>query len=177
MTSGRSTRLSDFKLVSEGGKLRLPPGTDCVQVTGASASGLAMGYAGSIQGFNECPTTTMLIWELDGTPIVIDQCTSIRECDFGLTDINNRGDVIGYRAGHGFKWTRSGGFAPTPGGFPSAINENGDAVGNLVSPESGLKPTVWMASGEVRTIQVPAGFTSGVAMDINDRGQVTGFFQ
>lgn len=178
ITSSTGTRFGDLKPVSEGGKLSLPPGTECMQVTGASTSGLAVGIAGSIEP-GGCHWTSSLMWDLDGTPIVIDQCVTRRGCDLGVNGINNRGEVIGHRAGNGYRWTRSGGFVeiPVQQGTLTAINENGDASGLVVIDYFVFKPLVWMASGEVRTIDLPAGATSGYAVGVNDKGQVIGTFQ
>jgi len=96
----------------------------------------------------------------------------------GLAGINNRGEVIGYLEAYAFRWTRSGGFVQVPiaDGFLTAINANGDASG-VIADGFGSKPFVWTASGEIRTIKLPAGATSGGAVDINDNGQVTGTFR
>lgn len=177
MKSTNWTRFGDLKPVSEGGKLRMPPGADCMHVTNASSSGLAVGSAGLIQSGGACAGTTTLMWDLDGTPIVIEQCAG---CDMGVADINNRGQVIGDHDGYGFRWTLSGGFVrlPTLHAFLLAINENGDAAGVLFDDVgSSTKPIVWMKSGQIRTIELPAGATSGSAVDINNRGQVTGTFR
>lgn len=178
MRSTTWTRFGDLKPVSEGGNLRMPPGTECMQVTGASTRGLAIGFAGLIQP-GTCHATTTLMWELDGTPVVIDQCVEPGGCFMGLAGINNRGEVIGYGESYGFRWTRSGGFVQMPmkSGSLTAINENGDASGVVINDEFVAKPFVWMASGEIRTIKLPQGATSGFAVAINDSGQVTGTFR
>jgi hypothetical protein len=97
----------------------------------------------------------------------------------GVADINNRGEVIGHHAGNGFRWTRSGGFVPITAQqvWLTAINENGDASGALVVDDFVFRPIVWMASGETRKIELPAGATSGYAVGINDKAQVIGAFQ
>jgi uncharacterized membrane protein len=185
MTPTNWTRFGDLKPVSEGGKLRLPSGAQCLQVTGASTSGLAVGYAGSPLTYpgsiepGECHFTTSLMWELDGTPVVIHQCVTGRGCELGVNGVNNRGEVIGYYAGNAFRWTRSGGFVEIPikQGNLTAINDNGDASGLAVIDYFVFRPLVWMASGEIRTIELPAGATSGYAVGINESGQVTGAFR
>lgn len=179
MKSTTWKRFGDLKPVSEGGNLKMPPGAECMQVTGASPSGLAVGFAGLIEPLVCHPMMTIL-WELDGTPTVIDQCDTRRGCNTaGVHGINNRGDVIGYRGSNGFRWTRSGGFLEMPiqNGSLTAINENGDASGLVVIDYFVFKPLVWMASGEIKTIELPAGATSGYAVDINENGQVIGTFR
>jgi hypothetical protein len=39
-----------------------------------------------------------------------------------------------------------------------------------------MKPFVWMASGDIRTIKLPRGATSGVGVAINNSGQVAGIY-
>lgn len=177
MKSTNWTRFGDLKPISEGGKLRMPPGADCMHVINASSSGLAVGSAGLMQSGGACAQTTTLMWELDGTPVVIEQCAG---CDMGVADINNRGQVIGNHDGYGFRWTLSGGFVKLPmlNAFLVAINENGDASGVVFDDVgSGTKPIVWMESGQIRTIELPAGATLGAAVDINNRAQVVGTFR
>jgi hypothetical protein len=179
MKSTTWTKFGDLKAESEGGKLRLPPGTDCMQVTGASASGLAIGFAGLTEP-GTCHETTTLMWELDGAPVVIEQCNSRGGCDMGLADVNDRGEVIGRHDGHGVRWTRSSGFVqvPIPYGSLIAINEHGDVSGAVFdNADFPARPFVWMASGEIRIIPFPNGATSGYALDINDKGQVTGILR
>lgn len=169
-------RFENLKPVSEGGKLVLPADTDCMQLVRATTSGLAIGYAGLLQ-YRECEPTTALMWDVDGTPITIDQCGTRPSCGTTLSDLNNRGEVIGYRADGGFKWTRSGGFVriPIENGLVSTINDNGDAAGAVRISLS--KPIVWMASGEIRTIELPVNATNGYAAGINNKGQVIGVFR
>lgn len=168
-----------LKPVSEGGKLLLPAGTDCVQLVRATTAGLAIGYAGVLQ-YHECEETTALMWDNDGTPITIDQCGTPPLCGTTLSDLNNRGEVIGYGMRGGFRWTRSGGFVRVPVQIASvhSINDTGDIAGEMKATAGGMsKPFVWMASGEMKIIDLPSGGTSGQAIGINNKDQIVGTFR
>jgi uncharacterized membrane protein len=167
------------KPVSEGGNLLLPDGTDCVQLVRATTTGRAIGYAGLLQN-RECKPTTALMWDIDGTPVTIDQCGTRPWCGTTLSDLNNRGEVIGYGTVGGFRWTRSGGFVriPIESGSVHSINDNGDVAGEMKAAAGGMsKPFVWMASGEMKFIDLPSGATSGQAIGINNKNQIVGTFR
>jgi probable HAF family extracellular repeat protein len=181
MTPRPYSNFGDAKSVSEGGKLIMPAGAECMQVLGTSPSGLAVGYAGfTVSPPETCHSMTTLMWELDGTPVIIDQCDTRRNCTTaGVRDINDNGVVIGFRNNTGFRWTRSGGFVNQSTTLVSltSINENGDAAGSVTVGYFLFKPVVWMASGELKIIDLPAGFSSGYATGLNDKGQVVGTFE
>jgi len=172
MKPTNSNPLVSYKPVSEGGKLILPAGATCMKLVTTVSSGLALGYAGLIDR-GACRTWIALMWEADGTPVVIATCDP--RCA-GVSDINNLGEVVGYRDG-GFRWTRSGGFVPVPidEGWPSMINDKGDAVG--VVSGGGPSPFVWTASGEIKRIDLPQGAASYYLAGINNSGQVVGTFR
>jgi hypothetical protein len=54
--------------------------------------------------------------------------------------------------------------------------KNGDAAGVVLDVDYVMKPFVWMASGDIRTIKLPRGATSGVGVAINNSGQVAGIY-
>jgi hypothetical protein len=169
----------NLKPVSEGGKLLLPDGADCAQLVRATTAGLAIGYAGVLQN-RECKPTTALMWDIDGRPITIDQCGTSSSCRTTLSDLNNRGEVIGYGKDGGFRWARSGGFVriPVESGSLHSINDNGDVAGAVMTAVAGMsKPFVWMASGEMKIIDLPSGSTSGQAIGINNKNQIVGIFR
>jgi hypothetical protein len=163
-----------FKPVWEGGKLVLPAGATCMKLIRATTAGLALGYAGSMEGVT-CKTWTALMWKADGTPIVIARCPDW--CSTSVYDINDRGEVVGYAGEGAFKWTQAGGFVAVPveNGFLSFINDSGDAVGTVGSGPS--KPFVWMSSGDIREMDLPRGTISVHVVGINDHAQVIGTFQ
>jgi uncharacterized membrane protein len=166
--------VENYKPVGDGGKLILPPGANCMKLVRVVTSGLAVGYAGSMDR-GRCRTWVALMWESDGTPVVIATCEP--RCA-SVSDINNRGEVIGYIDG-GFRWTRSGGLVPTEH-LTNIINDNGDAAGVRFSGEPAtqfVQPFVLMASGEIRTIDLPKGTTQVYLAGINNSGQVTGTFR
>jgi hypothetical protein len=164
-----------FKPVWEGGKLVLPAGATCMKLIRATTAGLALGYAGSMAGVS-CKTWTALMWKADGTPVVIARCPDW--CSTSVSDINNRGEVVGYAGEGAFKWTESAGFVAAPGGnvYLSFINDSGDAVG-VLGGEEASKPFVWMSSGEIRAIDLPQGTTSFHLASMNDKAQVIGTFR
>jgi uncharacterized membrane protein len=167
--------LDNFKPVAEGGKLILPSGANCMKLVHATTTGLAVGYAGSTNR-GTCKTWLAVMWQADGSPIVITGCEP--RCA-SVSDINNRGEVVGYMDG-GFSWTRSGGLVRLPiDVWPLFVNDNGDAAGLVPSGEPSapfVNPFVLMASGEIKTIDLPRGTTSVTLAGINNKGQVVGTF-
>lgn len=168
--------LDSFKPVGDGGKLILPPGADCMKLVRTTTTGLAVGYGGSKER-GTCRTWVALMWQADGAPIVITTCEP--RCA-SVSDINNRGEVVGYLDG-GFRWTQSGGFVPLPADdWPLFINDNGDALSVTVRDEPSppfVNPLVLMASGEIKMIDLPPGTTWLRLAGINNSGQVTGTFR
>lgn len=171
------TGFSEIKPVSAGGKLILPDWTNCYEVAGANDIGQAIGYAGFASG-NGCRFTVALMWDVDGKPVRIADCGSTRWCGTTLNDVNNRGEVVGYRESAGFRWTSSGGLTwiPKANAALYSINDKGDAAG-MIRMGDVSAPVVWMASGETRMIELPDGATYGFPVAINDRGQVVGNFK
>ena len=175
-----------FSSVNAGGRLILPPGTDCLEVHGASKNGQAIGYAGTwvnvvsrlSRDGPHCALKSALLWRIDGTPVVIAECGPKPWCETTLADVNNRGTVVGASASGAFRWTSAGGFEqiPIPETGVYFINEAGDAVGMVGTGGTG-KPIVWKASGEIKTIRLPAGATYGYPVAINEKGEVAGSFQ
>jgi hypothetical protein len=61
----------------------------------------------------------------------------------------------------------------TLAGFtPTDINNLSDVAGQYLGV-----PTVWTVANTRKTLAMPAGFTYGVAMAINARGDVAGWVQ
>ena len=167
--------LDNFKPVAEGGKLILPSGANCMKLVRATTTGLAVGYAG-LTDRGRCRTGLAVMWQADGSPILITGCEP--RCA-SVSDINNRGEVVGYMEG-GFRWTRAGGLVPLPAEmWPLFVNDNGDTAGVGFSGEPStvfVNPLVLMASGEIKTIDLPRGTSSVHLAGINNKGQVIGTF-
>ena len=167
----------EFRPIDAGGKLLLPTGTNCVQVVRTNARGQAIGYAGT--GKDSCHYTSALLWEADGGFVTIGECGPRSWCRTQVGAMNNRGVVLGYSdAAGGFKWTASGGMVPIPMADASVtvINDNGDAAGRVGTGEL-RTPIVWLASGEIRIIRMPAGARYGFPVAINNKGVVAGSFE
>jgi probable HAF family extracellular repeat protein len=114
-----------------------------------------------------------------------------------VSDINNRGQIVGYYDDAGF--AGGGGFLRDPNGhitdirYPGApftnvhsINDHGQAVGAYLEPGAAPNPDgtiprgtvhgfVW-EDGQFRTIDVP-GATYTQAFGINNRGQIVGGYR
>jgi hypothetical protein len=167
--------LANFNPVAEGGKLVLPSGATCMKLVRTTTTGLAVGYAG-LTDRGRCRTGLAVMWQADGSPILITGCEP--RCA-SVSDINNRGEVVGYMEG-GFRWTRAGGLVRLPiGVWPYFVNDNGDVAGVPFSGEPSatyVNPIVLMASGEIKTINSPEGTTRVYLAGINNKGQVVGTF-
>lgn len=166
-----------FEAASAGGKLRLAPGEDCLTVSRINDRGEAIGYAGSKKN-GECKFGAAVFWQANGQYVQLDECGPRPWCGTNVNAINNRGEVVGYRNYAGFRWTAASGFVSIPMKDATAnfINDNGDVAGAVGTGEV-LTPLVWMASGEIKAIQLPSGAKYGFPVAINARGQVAGSFQ
>ncbi len=172
------TRSPEFRPIDAGGKLRLPAGSNCVDlIVGTNARGQAIGYAGTTDS-NGCRGTNALLWEADGQFVVIGQSETRTTFHTSLGALNNRGEVVGSSDGVGFKWTATGGMVRIPMANTSVnvINDNGDAAGAVGTGEH-LTPLVWLASGEIKILQMPPGARYSFPVAINNNGVVAGSFE
>lgn len=156
--------------------LALPPGTTCFRSVDMNDKGQVLGFAGSSGDCFE--PASAFIWNVDGTHILIDGCDADGWCPTSVKAINNRGEVTGSRNGTAFRWSRSGGFITIPIDDASGqdINDNADVAGAIWKDQKST-PFVWMASGEITTIRLPSGASSGYPVAINGKGQVVGRFR
>jgi hypothetical protein len=183
MKPATSTMPENFKPVSQGGKLILLPGDDCMELVRTTTAGYAIGYSGSTLN-GTCNLTSALMWEVDGTPVAIVEgcgptCAHNLKDIIVLNDVNNHGEVIGSWPGWGgFRWTSSGKILLIPDEVSSVsrINDNGDAVG-LVDMGWALKPFLWLASGQMVGIPLPDSVKVESIAGINNKGQVIGTFR
>jgi probable HAF family extracellular repeat protein len=183
MKPAASAAPESFKPVSQGGKLILLPGDDCMELVRTTSAGFAIGYSGSVQN-GTCKLTSALLWQVDGTPVtIVEGCGPTCAHDLKdiiiLNDVNNRGEVIGSSPGWGgFRWTPSGKVFPIPDevSYVSRINDNGDAVG-LVDTGRELKLFLWLASGQMVGIPLPDSVKVESLAGINNRGQIVGTFR
>lgn len=168
--------------------LVLPSGMDCWNVVGSNAKGQAIGYAGiantsttprSRDSIGECIYKNALAWNADGSFVEIGSCGPRSECAINLSAINNSGEVVGFSFATGsFRWTASKGFVvlPMADAGVDLIADNGDAAGTALIGQV-TTPLLWMASGELRTIQLPAGASYGYPVAIKANTQVAGNFR
>ena len=173
-----------YRLVSAGGKLRLPANMDCIELRGRSKNGRAIGVGGQrisswsrVSGdTSHCQPVAALMWTVDGTPVKISDCGTLEWCSTSLYAVNDNGVVVGADDVGGFRWNETSGFDRIP--LPSAplyvVNEKGDAAGMQGTGESGV-PFIWKSSGEVRLIKLPTG-NYGYPTAINDAGQIAGTY-
>jgi probable HAF family extracellular repeat protein len=165
----------------------MPAGTDCSAAVGANARGQIIGYAGKLndgpsRGLRtngDCSYQRALLWGADGSFDEIASCGPRSECAFELTAVNNSGEVVGNSASEGsFRWTSSRGFVwlPLQNAGISVVNDSGDAAGTFTTGGATV-PFVWMASGTIKKIEMPAGATFGGVVAINDKLQVAGDYR
>ncbi len=176
----------EFRPIDAGGKLMLPAGANCVQVVRTNARGQAIGYAGTYQSTqrlgntnDDCHYTNALLWAADGGFVTIDECGPRSGCRTTLVALNNRGELLGNsNADGGFKWTASGGMVRIPMAAASVnvINDNGDAAG-CVGTVTLCTPFVWLASGEIKVLQMPVGARKGFPVSLNNKGVMAGSFE
>ncbi len=104
--------------------------------------------------------------------------------DSFATDINDQGQVVGVFHGadqvlHAFLWTpstpngTSGRMRVLGPGFAAAINNDGQVVGHRRDAQDVAQPVLW-ENNVPRIIDGLPGAVSGIATDINNRGQVVG---
>jgi probable HAF family extracellular repeat protein len=152
----------------------LPSGTTCSRTVDMNDKGQIVGYAGS--GRDCFEFYSPFIWDIDGTHVLIEKCDDSLWCPTNVKALNNRGEVTGYRNGAAFRWSKEGGFITIPGNATGEdINDNGDVAGASWNDQVS-KPFVWLASGAITTIELPAGSSSGYATAINKKRQVIGNF-
>lgn len=58
---------------------------------------------------------------------------------------------------------------PTSPSEANAINDQGQVVGT-----SGGRAFIWTAAGGMQELTMPAGYTNGIALDLNERGMIAG---
>lgn len=170
-------RSPEFKAIDAGGKLMLPTGTNCVDVVvRTNASGQAIGYAGTMEK-RGCRGSTALLWNANGQFVVIGQCDTWATCHTSLAALNNRGEVVGSSDGVGFKWTAAKGMMriPMANTHVSVVNDNGDAAG-VVGTGASLTLFIWLASGEIKILRMPAGANYGFPVALNNQGVLAGSF-
>ena len=104
-------------------------------------------------------------------------------------DINNQGQIVGFSVSaenlsRPFVWQdgRTSFLEAlvclgNPGGSARAINHSGAIVGSSTSP-AGRRAVIWErgASGGITPLEPPFPLEEGEAVDVNDRGDVIGFY-
>lgn len=124
------------------------------------------------------------VWLPDGT--IITPLRGPSTSSVLVEEISDAAVVIGFvqlapsNVIRAFHWKVGGELKPlaglTPGSESAAygINTQGVVVGTSMSGGQ-ILPVRWEASGHIRAIPLPPGFTSGLARSINDRGEVAGY--
>jgi hypothetical protein len=95
--------------------------------------------------------------------------------------INDNSVVVGYRQHRDFSgsrfqamsWTPFGGVgAPQADSFAHAISNRGWIVGSVAA-----RPALWLVGARHIALPLPADTRIGVALDVNDAGQIVGHFE
>ena len=88
--------------------------------------------------------------------------------------VNNLGEVLVVaEPGGAFLWSPASGFQRVPIEFPSSVNDRSQVVGTNGAYATAV-PVVWSQSAGLQPLALPAGYTAGVARDINAVGDVAG---
>jgi probable HAF family extracellular repeat protein len=93
--------------------------------------------------------------------------------------INEARLVVGNSDSGAFSWYRGTvRTLPMPswavGSYVRRVNESGTASGAVYTASGVSVPVVWLGLARVRALPVPAGFTDGEGLGINDAGDVVG---
>lgn len=95
--------------------------------------------------------------------------------------INNAGQVVGtsWVVDRAFVWNKNSGmeYIGTLGGAESrggAINEAGQVVGSSFNSDGYLQAFIWDSNLGIQALDMPIGYQSSIAEDINNFGQVAG---
>jgi probable HAF family extracellular repeat protein len=128
--------------------------------------------------FNQAPNASEVSYEL------VDLGTLGGDASFAL-GLNNRGQVVGTSRTTGsprpqiaFSWDRGtmellGTLEGSTFSRAFRANNRGVAVGEAFTPSGDSRAIVW-ENGALRELPPRSGFSSAVANDVNDRGQVVG---
>ena len=129
--------------------------------------GVALDTSGYVHG---------VMWQPDGSTVDFGRMSSVRATFSG---INIHGDVVGTDASKGFMLTSDGtkidllasGYGTTRA---MGINDSGIAVGQATSTSA--YPVKWSVNG-IPTFLQTSGSGEGGAMDINESGQIAGWYK
>jgi probable HAF family extracellular repeat protein len=160
---------------------------------GNNGQASAMNNRGQITGFAEttvsdssCPasspskTDSPVIWE-DGKARAL--LTVGSDPDGEANAINDQGQAVGYSgtctaALHAVLWEKNGTAFPLPdlgtGGFAFGINNQGQIVGDIASPDGTTFYAALWRNGAITNLRTLPGDFAAIASGINNQGQVVG---
>jgi probable HAF family extracellular repeat protein len=161
---------------------------------GNNGQASAMNNHGQITGFAEngivdstCPANATnnrialpVIWE-DGKPRALS--TVGTDPDGEANAINEHGQAVGYSGNcstalHAVLWGKNGTALPLPdlgtGGFAFGINNQGQIVGDVASPDGTTFYAALWRNGAITNLHTLPGDFAAIASGINDKGQVVG---
>ena len=160
---------------------------------GNNGQASAMNNRGQITGFAEttasdssCPasspskTDSPVIWE-DGKARAL--LTVGSDPDGEANAINDQGQAVGYSgtctaALHAVLWEKNGTAFPLPdlgtGGFAFGINNRGQIVGDVASPDGTTFYAALWRNGAITNLRTLPGDFAAIASGINNQGQVVG---
>ena len=116
-----------------------------------------------------------VVWDPDGNPQTIYDCSERVECPVSLIDVNGTGEVIGNKTGRPFRWTSEEGFRDLLGdasGVVFGVNERGEVAGAVEYPLA--LPTIWDRNDYMRGLPLPGARGVGAVHSINNKGQAVG---
>lgn len=133
-------------------------GLDVGAAAGVNASGVAVGASRIASGFFHAAMYK------DGTVVDLGSLSGVERSNSNAHAINDRGVIVGTSEGTAVMWV-DGRIMPLGPGTATAVNEAGDAVGDLTL----------FRGGRTSPIDILPGFETGAAKGINDTGMIVGW--
>jgi probable HAF family extracellular repeat protein len=185
---GFGTKLTCSAFLWRHGRMSALPtlGGNNGQASAMNNRGQITGFAESTVSDSSCPasspskTDSPVIWE-DGKARALPTVGS--DPDGEANAINDQGQAVGYSgtctaALHAVLWEKSGTAFPLPdlgtGGFAFGINNQGQIVGDVASPDGTTFYAALWRNGALTNLRTLPGDFAAIASGINNQGQVVG---